>query len=58
MKRQALAGLVLIAGMATAVLAQARDLTVVAWGGTTQAAQRKLFYEPFMKTAGLKLLWV
>jgi len=56
MKRRALAGLILIAGMATAVLAQARDLTVVAWGGTTQAAQRKLFYEPFMKTAGLKLL--
>jgi putative spermidine/putrescine transport system substrate-binding protein len=55
MKRLILLGLALITGAASLAYAQGRDLTVVAWGGTTQAAQRKLYYEPFMKLTGKKL---
>lgn len=53
MKRLALTILITL-GCATS--AAARDLTVVAWGGSTQEAQRKLYYEPFMKQTGIKLL--
>lgn len=45
---------------ATAILvagaAEARDLNVTAWGGSTQAAQRKLYYEPYMQQTGVKLV--
>jgi putative spermidine/putrescine transport system substrate-binding protein len=44
------------ATMAFAAPAISRDLTVTAWGGSSQAAQRKVFYEPFMKATGLKLV--
>ncbi|MGD9805593.1 MAG: ABC transporter substrate-binding protein [Hyphomicrobiaceae bacterium] len=53
MKRLALS---IVLGLVCVTAASARDLTVVAWGGSTQAAQRKLFYEPFMKSTGIKLL--
>src|SRR5437899_8572581 len=36
--------------------ADARDLTVTAWGGSSQAAQKKVYYEPFMAKTGAKLL--
>lgn len=36
--------------------AQARDLTVVSWGGTFQDAQRKIFFEPFAKLTGKPVL--
>lgn len=44
------------AGMVTAVAAEARDLTVVSWGGAYQAAQRTAYFEPFQKAAGVTLL--
>ncbi|MBN8959066.1 MAG: ABC transporter substrate-binding protein [Rhizobiales bacterium] len=36
--------------------AQARDLTVSAWGGSSQAAQKKVYYEPFAAKTGTKVL--
>ncbi len=36
--------------------AQARDLTVVSWGGSYQDAQRKIYFEPFAKKSGKPLL--
>jgi putative spermidine/putrescine transport system substrate-binding protein len=36
--------------------AQAQDkLTIVAWGGAAQAAQRQAFFEPFAKASGTKI---
>jgi putative spermidine/putrescine transport system substrate-binding protein len=45
------AGLSLAAGAASA-----RDLTVVGWGGTAQAAQNKAMFEPYVKDTGNKLV--
>lgn len=36
--------------------ANARDLTIVGWGGTTQAAHRVAYFKPFMKETGLKIV--
>lgn len=36
--------------------AQARDLTVVSWGGNFQDAQRKIFFEPFAAAIGKPVL--
>lgn len=36
--------------VALATTAQARDLTVVSWGGAYQEAQKKAFFEPFKAT--------
>jgi putative spermidine/putrescine transport system substrate-binding protein len=48
----------LLAGLIAAGLqpAQARDLTVVSWGGNYQDAQRKIFFEPFSKVLGKPVL--
>ncbi|WP_406567468.1 ABC transporter substrate-binding protein [Azospirillum canadense] len=35
--------------------AQARDLTVVSWGGAYQEAQKKVYFEPFKTATGLPL---
>ena len=35
---------------------EARDLTVVSWGGNYQDAQRKIYFEPFAKKAGKQVL--
>lgn len=35
---------------------QARDLTITAWGGASQAAQRDVFYKPFTQKSGIKLV--
>src|SRR3954470_24688009 len=49
-------------GMATGAMlalsgaASARDLTVTAWGGSSQAAQKKVYYDPFAAKTGVKLL--
>ncbi|HYD32606.1 MAG TPA: ABC transporter substrate-binding protein [Azospirillaceae bacterium] len=40
--------------LSTAV--QARDLTVVSWGGAYQDAQKKVYFEPFKEAAGVPLL--
>lgn len=36
--------------------AQARDLTVISWGGTFQDAQRDLFFTPFATATGQKVV--
>lgn len=53
---------VIIASVAAAIVAgagasaQARDLTVVSWGGAYQEAQKKVFFAPFTETTGVKML--
>ena len=44
-----------IASIALAASAQARDLTVVSWGGAYQDAQKKVYFEPFKKAAGIAM---
>src|SRR3712207_2374953 len=36
--------------------AEARDLTVVSWGGNYQDAQKKIYFEPFAKKSGKPVL--
>ena len=43
------------AGIVLATAAQARDLTVVSWGGAYQDAQKKVYFEPFKKAAGVAM---
>jgi putative spermidine/putrescine transport system substrate-binding protein len=50
----ALAGFVAVAALG-ADRVMARDLTVTAWGGASQAAQQKIYYKPFMEKTGIKL---
>ena len=57
------AKLLSVAGCLSALLAglsvqtvQARDLTVVSWGGNYQDAQRKIYFEPFSKKSGKPVL--
>ncbi|TGE00313.1 ABC transporter substrate-binding protein [Methylobacterium nonmethylotrophicum] len=45
-----------LAGLAAAGPAPARDLTVVSWGGTYQDAQRKIYFAPFSQASGRKVL--
>ena len=40
----------------TASPADARDLTIVGWGGTTQAAHKIAYFDPFMKETSLKIV--
>jgi putative spermidine/putrescine transport system substrate-binding protein len=42
--------------VAAASSAQARDLTVVSWGGAYQDAQKAVYFEPFMKETGIHML--
>jgi len=44
----------MLAGSAMAV--QARDLTVVSWGGTYQDAQREIYFKPYIEKSGKPLL--
>lgn len=44
-----------VAGIAFASTACARDLTVVSWGGALQDAQKKTYFEPFKKASGLPM---
>ena len=46
----------LIAGIGMPKISDARDLTVVGWGGSYQEAQRKAYFNPYMKKTGKKLL--
>jgi len=43
------------AGIALATASQARDLTVVSWGGAYQDAQKKAYFEPFKKATGVPM---
>jgi putative spermidine/putrescine transport system substrate-binding protein len=60
MTRQTHVRSIAIAGMIalTALIgryAEARDLTVTAWGGASQAAAQKVYFKPFAETTGIKL---
>jgi putative spermidine/putrescine transport system substrate-binding protein len=46
----------LLATVALADSAAARDLTVVSWGGAYQDAQREVYFKPFMERAKIKML--
>ncbi|MFN7001441.1 MAG: extracellular solute-binding protein, partial [Elioraea tepidiphila] len=51
--------LMLAAALAAAVVAapaEARDLTIVSWGGAYQDAQRAVYFQPFMQARGIRLL--
>jgi putative spermidine/putrescine transport system substrate-binding protein len=57
--RRLLTASTLAAGSALAApvaRAQARDLTVVSWGGAYQDAQREVFFRPYQRTTGHRLL--
>ncbi|MBP0491367.1 extracellular solute-binding protein [Pararoseomonas indoligenes] len=45
-----------LAATARSARAQARDLTVVSWGGAYQDAQREAFFRPFQRATGGRLL--
>src|SRR3712207_9497725 len=56
-KKLAFAGCLMALIMGAAVTsAEARDLTVVSWGGNYQDAQKKIYFEPFAKKAGKPVL--
>ena len=42
--------------IALATTAQARDLTVVSWGGAYQDAQKEIYFKPFTAATGIKLI--
>lgn len=44
------------AGLGLAGAVHAADLTVISFGGTNQKAQVKAYYEPFMRTTGIKII--
>src|SRR5688500_2479158 len=44
-----------LVGAFLAGAAEGRDLTVVAWGGGSQAAARKVYFVPFAEKTGIKL---
>ena len=46
----------LLTGAAIPTAGNARDLTIVSWGGAYQEAQRKAYFSPFMKKTGKKIL--
>ena len=50
------ASLALLAStLGTTASAQERELRIVSWGGSFQAAQRKVYFEPFTKETGIKI---
>lgn len=52
--RVALLSLIIVSANLSHVYAQ--DLTVTAWGGSSQAAQKKVYYDPFSQKTGIKIL--
>jgi len=49
-------GTLIAFGIASAPRVEARDLTVVGWGGASTAGQEIVFYKPFTAKTGTKLL--
>jgi len=45
-----------VAALGLSTQAQARDLTIVSWGGAYQDAQREVYFEPFQEETGIGLL--
>ncbi|SSW71108.1 hypothetical protein AVE30378_04425 [Achromobacter veterisilvae] len=46
---------ILAASLALGAQVQAQELNITAWGGSSQAAQKKVFYEPFSAKTGIKI---
>ncbi|MVW72704.1 ABC transporter substrate-binding protein [Bordetella sp. 15P40C-2] len=55
MKSKKILGVIALA-LATVTQAHAKDLHVTAWGGSTQAAQKKVYYDPFSAKTGVKIV--
>jgi putative spermidine/putrescine transport system substrate-binding protein len=51
-----LAAAAAVAAFGLAGQAEARDLTVVSWGGSYQDAQEKVYFDPFSEDTGINLL--
>lgn len=51
-----LAAVAAVAAFGLSAPAQARDLTVVSWGGSYQDAQEKVYFDPFSEQTGTALL--
>ncbi len=49
-------GVAFLAGISVPADSDARELTIVSWGGSYQEAQRKAFFDPFIKKTGKKIL--
>src|SRR5262245_46822100 len=52
--RSCLVAVLATVGMAGAT--QARDLTVVSWGGAYQQTQRDIFFQPYSRESGAKVV--
>ena len=46
---------VMALAMGTSAPSSGQELTVTSWGGSFQAAQRKVYFEPFVKETGIKI---
>lgn len=55
-KKHHVAGLALSALLCSGSLATARDLTVTSWGGVFQQIQNDVYFNPFRKDTGIKLI--
>lgn len=56
---KALKSISIAMAMTAAVVAgtvQASQLNITAWGGSTQAAQKKVYYDPFSEKTGVKII--
>ncbi|MGC2857763.1 ABC transporter substrate-binding protein [Novispirillum sp. DQ9] len=57
LRKSIIASVVAAVGMtAAATAAQARDLTVVSWGGAYQEAQKEVYFKPFAEQTGIRLI--
>ena len=55
-KTAIIGALALASVSAVAMQAQARDFTIVGWGGTAQDVQREVYFKPFTEKTGVKIL--
>jgi len=55
MKKEILSFLAIAGGLTLAGTAEARDLTVVAWGGVFQDALKTVYFSPFQAKTGIKM---
>lgn len=56
MTKAAVVAAAVAAVVSTAGAAQARDLTVVSWGGAYQDAQKEVYFEPFRQQTGIPMI--
>lgn len=45
-----------MAALVVGARAHGKELNITAWGGSSQAAQRKVFYEPYSAKTGIKII--